>query len=69
MEKNDPYIGPSSVIYIEWDNLPPHIRRIYWDNNIGPLRNSKDYLQQSALMDFGPDHPQAQGEFLCPLKR
>lgn len=28
-----------------------------------------DTIRHSALAEYGPDHPQAQGEFCWPLKR
>lgn len=56
--------------YEVFDNMPSSKREqlaysVYWNTSI-PIEKE---IQRAALQDFGPDHPQAQGEFCWPLKK
>ena len=68
----------------DYDNLSPLMRRYfrnlpykyaardfahYPDKFLPIVREGHaKQIQQNALATYGPDHPQAQGEMLCPLK-
>lgn len=64
----------------QYDNLMPHYRKMMRNaafnlNLINPTSSCEqlqkklsEIVKNSALDTYGPDHPQAQGEMLCPLK-
>jgi len=68
---DDLYIGPllEASRMRDYDNLPREARdelkyglAPWWGWN-------KTNISESARSAYGEDHPQAQGEFCCPLKR
>lgn len=67
VEYHSEYQNGWGIIYRGFDELPAKRRREYWDFNVENFK-PKD-IQKAAYDNYGPDHPQAQGEFLWPLKR
>jgi len=65
----DVYIGPYAGFYqIGYDLCAPRERRNIAYSVTCTHNESAADIQQQAMKDYGPDHPQAQGEFCCPLK-
>ncbi len=64
-----PYIGMPGCVnrMLAYDNLPKDRRQkmAYSHFSITPWDPAD--VQDHAKYTYGPDHPQAQGEFCCPL--